>query len=173
MMAFKTTRRDAPVVHAGSMADIAFLLLIFFLVTTTIDEDAGILVKLPEWQPDAIVEQTSQVLTVQLSADDRLMVEDEITSVENLPRLLEEFVLSPKRTPRQAVVSVVHDRSSGYRRYLEVYDALSAGYHRLWEAEARRRYGAGYDHVTDAQRISIRKDLPMIISEAEPTDVRG
>lgn len=171
-MVFKTTRREAPAVNAGSMADIAFLLLIFFLVTTTIQEESGILVKLPEWAPEAPVTLTSEVLTVHLNADNRLMVEDNLASVSELPLLVKTFVLSPERTPRAAVVSLMHDRNTGYQQYLEVYDALLAGYRKLWDAEAGRLYGLSYDELSDTQRMRIRQNFPMVISEAEPSDIK-
>jgi biopolymer transport protein ExbD len=155
------------------MADIAFLLLIFFLVTTTIAEESGVLVKLPPWseENDEIV-NTPHVLTVIVNADDQLMVEDRSSEPEDLPAVLSAFVLSPERTPKQAVVSLVHDRSSSYDRYLEVYNALLAGYRSMWDDSANRRYGKAYEFLSDEQRRDIRKDLPLVISEAEPNDAR-
>ncbi len=155
------------------MADIAFLLLIFFLVTTTIDEDSGILVKLPAYEPNPPITPTSQVLTVIVNADNELMVEDVASTPRELPDLLAEFVNSPDRTPREAVVSLIHDRSTDYRLYVEVYDALLAGYRNLWDAEARRQYGRDFEMLNDEKKRKIRKKFPMVISEAEPSNVRG
>ena len=171
-MAKHTTRREAPAVNAGSMADIAFLLLIFFLVTTTIEEDSGVLVRLPEWVPDPPKTETSQVLTVIVNADNQLMVEGELVKPAAIPGLLRDFVLSPERTPKQAVVSLVHDRSTDYRTYVEVYDALLAGYRALWDEAGQERYGTAYAFLGEAQRQEVRKAIPLVISEAEPNDVR-
>ncbi|WP_116125109.1 ExbD/TolR family protein [Lewinella sp. IMCC34183] len=167
------TRRESPAVNAGSMADIAFLLLIFFLVTTTIQEDRGVLVKLPRWDPEAPVTPTSEVLTVILDADGRLMVEGERATPGALPDLLREYILSPERTPRQATVSLIHDRSTGYGAYVGVYDALLAGYRDLWDGEAERRFGQAYAELSDGERAEVRERIPLTISEAEPNDVRG
>ncbi len=165
-------RREYPAVNAGSMADIAFLLLIFFLVTTTISEDSGVLVRLPPWESDP-PEKTSHALTVIVNTNDELMVEDRLARPGDLPRMLRDFVYSPSRTPKQAVVSLIHDRGSSYTRYMEVYDALLDGYHQLWDEAATRRYGRGYGELTDREKQEVRRALPLTISEAEPTDLAG
>ncbi len=159
--------------NAGSMADIAFLLLIFFLVTTNIAEEQGVLVRLPPYEINQPVTPTSQVLTVIVDAKDRLMVEEEEAIPEDLPRYLREYILSPQRKPTQAVVSLVHDRSTSYNRYLEVYDAVLSGYRQLWDEQADRRYGTAYDRLTEDQQREVRKIIPMILSEAEPNDALG
>jgi biopolymer transport protein ExbD len=155
------------------MADIAFLLLIFFLVTTNIAEEQGVLVRLPPYEINQPVTPTSQVLTVIVDAKDRLMVEEEEAIPEDLPRYLREYILSPQRKPTQAVVSLVHDRSTSYNRYLEVYDAVLSGYRQLWDEQADRRYGTAYDRLTEDQQREVRKIIPMILSEAEPNDALG
>ena len=164
------TRRESPAVNAGSMADIAFLLLIFFLVTTTIAEDQGVLVKLPRWEPDAPVVPTSEVLTVILDAGGRLMVEERPADAAELPQLLRDYVLSPVRKPKQAVESLIHDRSTPYPRYVEVYDALLRGYRALWDERARARYATPYGELDAERQAAVRADIPLTISEAEPND---
>ena len=172
-MLTRSTRRDAPAVNAGSMADIAFLLLIFFLVTTTITEENGVLVRLPPWVVEPPLTPSSQVLTVIVNADDQLLVEEQATQPADMPRAVYDFVRSPKRTPKQAVVSLIHDRSTTYNRYVEVYDALLAGYHLLWDEAADRQYGKGYAMLDEVQQRGIRAEIPMILSEAEPNDALG
>ena len=150
-MLTRSTRRDAPAVNAGSMADIAFLLLIFFLVTTTITEENGVLVRLPPWVVEPPLTPSSQVLTVIVNADDQLLVEEQATQPADLPRAVYDFVRSPKRTPKQAVVSLIHDRSTTYNR----------------------QYGKGYAMLDEVQQRGIRAEIPMILSEAEPNDALG
>ena len=170
-MSTRSTRRESPAVNAGSMADIAFLLLIFFLVTTTIAEDSGMLVRLPPWTPEPPEDiRTPHVLTVIVNADDRLMIEGEEDDLTTLPDRLRQFVTDPVRTPKQAVVSLVHDRSSSYGKYVEVYDAVLAGYAALRDDYARVHYGKRYAFLSDARRADVRRAIPMIISEAEPND---
>lgn len=171
-MSNKKTRREAPAVNAGSMADIAFLLLIFFLVTTTIQEDQGVLVRLPEWedQPITVTLNNDNVLTVLVNASDELMVEEDLAEVSAIPGLLREHVISPNRKPTQAIVSLTHDRGTSYERYLQVYDALKSGYASLWDDRANQKYGTVYAQLNTAQQKEIRSEIPMVISEAEPKE---
>ena len=171
-MSNRTTRRPAPGVNAGSMADIAFLLLIFFLVTTTIAEDQGVLVRLPQWVDEPVIQDVNRehTLTVQLNAANELLVEERRARIPDLPGLLREHVLSPKRRPNQAIVSLVHDRGTEYTSYLAVYDALLAGYRALWDEAAHRDYGRAYAELDEAGRRSVRRGIPLVISEAEPSD---
>lgn len=172
-MSNKKTRRDSLAVNAGSMADIAFLLLIFFLVTTTIAEEKGVLVRLPEWSPDEITQPVpdKDVLLVLVNKLDDLLVEDEEVALSQVPRLLQDHIRQPGIDPRTKVVSLTHDRGTSYARYLEVYDALKTGYHALWDDESMKLYGIRYDVVSEAQQKAIRDAIPMVISEAEPTEV--
>jgi len=172
-MSNKKTRRESPAVNAGSMADIAFLLLIFFLVTTTIQEDQGVLVRLPDWSndpppPEKTIDEN--VLTVLINTNDLLLIEEENAEIRDIPGLIREHVISPKRTPKQAVISLTHDRGTSYATYLQVYDALKAGYRSLWDDKSNERYGKVYAHLSQAEQKSIRTEIPMIISEAEPSD---
>ncbi len=171
-MSERKPRREAPAVNAGSMADIAFLLLIFFLVTTTIAEDSGVLVSLPPWELDP-PEKTSHALTVIVNTRDELMVEDRLARTTELPQLLRDFVYAPGHTPKQAVVSLVHDRGTSYTRYVEVYDALLRGYRELWNEAAGRQFGRTYGELTEREKRDIRRELPMTISEAEPINLMG
>ena len=165
------TRRAAPVVNAGSMADIAFLLLIFFLVTTTIAEDKGILVKLPEWsnEPSTLPYPEDKVLTVLINKYGELLVEDQVVARSRVQGLLEEHLRTPGAVPGSRIVSLTHDRETNYGDYLAVYDALRAGYHAIWEELAQTRYGRRYDDLSKAEQTDIRARQPMVISEAEPT----
>lgn len=171
-MSNKKTRREAPAVNAGSMADIAFLLLIFFLVTTTIQEDQGVLVKLPEWidEEETIIMDDSNVLTVLVNSENAVMVENGLARVDDIPGLLHDHVISPQRKPTQAVVSLIHDRGTSYERYLQVYDALKAGYSLMWNERANAQYGKAYAMLEVAEQKAIRKEIPLVISEAEPKD---
>jgi biopolymer transport protein ExbD len=171
-MSDKKTRREAPVVNAGSMADIAFLLLIFFLVTTTIQEDKGVLVKLPIWDDDPISQPLDEnnVLTVIVNSNDLLLIENKPAIIENIPSLLADHVISPLRKPTNAVVSLTHDRGTSYSKYLAVYDALKLGYKSIWNEAANREYGKAFDMLEVADQRRIKDALPMVISEAEPSD---
>ncbi|MEO0732779.1 MAG: biopolymer transporter ExbD, partial [Bacteroidota bacterium] len=105
-----------------------------------------------------------------INKHDLLLIEEKNAEVRDIPELLRNHVISPERTPKQAVVSLKHDRGTQYERYLQVYDALKAGYRSLWDDVADRRFGKLYADLNGAEQKSIREEIPMIISEAEPSD---
>jgi biopolymer transport protein ExbD len=178
-MAKKSTRdRISNEINAGSMADIAFLLLIFFLVTTTIDEDEGILVRLPPWsedEPDIQKLRERNVFSVLVNASNQLLVRGEQMNVFDLKNRAKEFILNPQRredlaeSPGKAIVSLKNDRGTAYETYLSVYNELQAAYNELRQEQAMKKYGKAYDALNSAQRSDIRTMIPMILSEAEPT----
>ena len=178
-MARKSSRdRMKNEINAGSMADIAFLLLIFFLVTTTIAEDKGILVKLPPWsedEPDITKLKTRNVYSVLVNANNQLLVRGEEKQLKNLKENTIEFITNPNRqedlaeSPTKAIISLKNDRGTNYKTYLEVYNELRAAYNEIWEAQSQKRYSAAYDDLPIANKKAIRGDFPLVISEAEPT----
>lgn len=172
-------RREASSINAGSMADIAFLLLIFFLVTTTILEDQGILVRLPIWDanpPPIITLVPSNLMRVSLNAQNKLLVRDKFLTIDELRENTVEFILNPRKrpelssAPNKALISLMHDRSTEYETYLSVYNELKAAYHEIWEGMAQRDYAKSYEDLPDAHKRAIQEIVPMVISEAEPTD---
>ncbi len=165
-------------INAGSMADIAFLLLIFFLVTTTIVEDKGILVKLPPWSdepPDITRLKERNVFSVLVNASNQLLVRGEPTEISQLKERTKDFIKNPQRredlaeSPKKAIISLKNDRGTKYKTYLEVYNELQAAYNELRDEEALKRFGKPYEDCNNQQRKEIRNDIPLILSEAEPT----
>lgn len=142
-------KRAAPEVNAGSMADIAFLLLIFFLVTTTIEKDSGINRKLPpmeENDEDVIIKQKN-IFTVLLNKNDDLLVEDENMNIKDLRQAAVDFldnggdgscdycqgVKDPASSdnPDKAIISLKNDRETSYAAYIAVQNELVAAYNVL------------------------------------------
>ncbi len=109
--ASKTRRREPPAVNAGSMADIAFLLLIFFLVTTEIVQEKGLFVVLPLWEEDPVHININekQVLTILVNYNDQLMVEGVPTESEQLQQMVIDHILDPSYPPEESVVSISQD----------------------------------------------------------------
>lgn len=176
----KTRDRMNNEINAGSMADIAFLLLIFFLVTTTIAEDKGILVKLPPWsdeEPDITKLKERNVYSVLVNAQNQLLVREEPMRLADLRENAKEFIANPRRmenmaeSPRNAIISLKNDRGTNYETYLAVYNELKGAYDELWDELSQRRYGTPYsDELPFAQRKAIKTEIPMVLSEAEPTN---
>jgi len=166
-------------INAGSMADIAFLLLIFFLVTTTIVQDKGILVKLPPWSEDEVDPtklKTRNVFSVLVNAQNQLLVRDEPANIQELKERAKEFIINPTRrddlaeAPTKAIISLKNDRGTNYKTYLEVYNELKAAYNELWNEEANAKFGVDYsDEMPIAQKRAIKGKIPFVLSEAEPT----
>ena len=166
-------------INASSMADIAFLLLIFFLVTTTIAEDKGILVKLPPWsEDDTQIElkfKPRNVYSVLVNAQNQLLVRGQVMQIQELRDHAKDFIANPTKredlseSPKRAVISLKNDRGTNYGTYLEVYNELQGAYNELWDEEALRRYNVGYTKLPADKKRVVRNEYPLVISEAEPT----
>jgi biopolymer transport protein ExbD len=179
-MAKKNSRdRMSNEINAGSMADIAFLLLIFFLVTTTIVEDKGITVKLPPWSeedPDITKLKSRNVFAVLVNAQNELLVRGESMEISMLREKAKEFILNPTKRedlaerPTKALITLKNDRGTNYETYVNVYNELKAAYDELWDEMCQRKYGVNYsEDLPLAWRKSIKDEIPMVLSEAEPT----
>ena len=153
--------RKSPEVNAGSMADIAFLLLIFFLVTTTIETDSGINRKLPpmEDQIDPPIIREKNIFTVVVNKYSQILVEEKLTDIKDIRRLAMDFLdngggkgeeacdyCQGDRNPRssdnpdKAVISLKNDRETPYKSYIAVQNELVAAYNELRDREFKNRY---------------------------------
>lgn len=178
----KTSSRDRMKneINAGSMADIAFLLLIFFLVTTTIVEDKGITVKLPPWsdeEPDITRLKERNVYAVLVNAQNQLLVRGEPMRIQDLKENAKEFIDNPRNRPdlaekpTKAIISLKNDRGTEYKTYLEVYNELKAAYNELWDELCLRKFNVSYsEDLPIAYRRAIKEEIPFVLSEAEPTN---
>lgn len=176
----KERRKNDNSINAGSMADIAFLLLIFFLVTTTIAEDQGILVQLPRWEqePPPATINTNNVLSVLVNGKNELLVEGEEAEVFNLRERTKNFISNPQKLktlpsiPAKAIISLKNDRSTSYETYIGVYNELKAAYRELRDEESLRTHGKEFAQLTKDDQKIIKDKIPLVISEAEPSDIK-
>jgi len=161
-------KRSIPEVNAGSMADIAFLLLIFFLVTTTIEQDNGITRKLPRWEEvppiDPPVIKKKNIFTVVVNKNDQMLVEDELMELKDLKKAAMEFIdngggegtegnkcdycqgersESSSDHPSKAIIALKNERETNYSTYVAIQNELGAAYTELRNREAVRLYGQG------------------------------
>ena len=190
-------RRDTPEINGGSMADIAFLLLIFFLVTTTMDVDTGISRKLPpipEEQQEEIVDiNMRNIYVVLINAQDKLLVENRFMKVENLREAAKEFIrndLDKEDLPLKelkyidalkkevmvplGVISLQNDRGTSYGMYIEVQNELVAAYNEVRDEAAFEYFSKRtFDDLSEEQQDAIKKIYPQRISEAEPKNIGG
>ena len=168
-------------VNAGSMADIAFLLLIFFLVTTTILTDKGILMKLPKKNNEKATFNERNIFNISLNSRDEMLVENEFIDFIDLKEKVKEFIdnrgINKKLSdsPDKAIISIKTDRGTTYAFYLNVLNEVKLGYNELRAASLGLNLET-YNQL-DSKNINDMKQLknaketyPMQISDAEPTD---
>jgi biopolymer transport protein ExbD len=174
-------RRSSPEVNAGSMADIAFLLLIFFLVTTTIETDSGISRKLPPMQEEEVeppVIKQKNIFQVIVSRNNDLLVEDELMELGDLREAAIAFLdngggageeacdycqgaRDPESSdnPDKAVIMLVNDRQTEYGTYIAVQNELVAAYNELRDRTAQRLYGKSFTKMeADYDDVNYRGD---------------
>ena len=175
--------RKIPEINAGSMADIAFLLLVFFLVTTTMDQQKGLRVQLPPYPdpnvPPPVVEQNDRnVLEVLVNSGDQLLVERKPLRINQLTELTKRHIQNEGRLPnfadssQAAIVSLKKDRGTSVQRYVEVYNELIRAYVEARDEYALNKFGRSFKDLPkkSEQALEVQKKYPMKISEAEPVE---
>lgn len=182
--------RKVPEVPAASLADIAFMLLIFFLVTTTMDVDSGLERRLPQWVEEENEEELDvkerNVFAVLVNRDNALLVENEYAQIEDLRERAKEFMENPaddenlpEKEPKEipffgevmvtkGVISLRNDLDTKYGTYIAVQNELVAAINELREELAKEKFGKSYVDLDKEQQDAIRKIYPSRISEAEP-----
>ncbi|HEY3370214.1 MAG TPA: biopolymer transporter ExbD [Prolixibacteraceae bacterium] len=189
--------KKTPEIPSASMADIAFMLLIFFITATSMDVDSGLERVLPQMPPenqekdDTPPIKERNVFTVLLDANNRLMVEGEISKVEDLRAKAKEFMLnagSAENLPEtkiteipllgtvpvtKGVISLRNDHGTQYGMYIAVQNELVAAINELRDDLALQKFGKKYLDCTTGQKDAIREAVPSRISEAEPKTIGG
>lgn len=187
--------RKVEEINAGSMADIAFLLLIFFLMATTMNVDSGLSRLLPP-MPDPHQKQDKNqvkernVFIVLVNKYDQLLVNGQPMDVHMLRDKTKEFVENPNDDPHlsekktenikglgewpvsKGVVSLQNDRGTSYKMYMMVQNELVAAYNELRDDFARAKFGKKYDNLTKEEQDIVKDVYPQRISEAEPKNVK-
>lgn len=181
--------REFPAINASSMADIAFLLLIFFLVTTTLDMDKGISVKLPDWDiaPTTTTIHQRNILEILVNGQNELLVEGQLTAIEDLHIKAFQFIdNNGKRScsyckgngssnssdhPAKAIISLSSHPHTDYDTYIQVYDQLLMAYHTLKNDISIQQYQLEYKALRPEQKKIIEKMYPIMISENLPNDI--
>ncbi len=189
--------RSTPEIPNSSMADIAFLLLTFFLVTTTISNDRGLQLLLPAPpDPNQPIQkfQDHNLFTIQLNSSDALLVEgNPMDDVSGLKDDIKKFILNrgvdPKSSdsPEKAVVTYKTDRGTSQKRFVEILDIIQGAYYDIWAERAGVSNARFREAASDLQnpenkaiydkglgkRPDGSNEIPMAISIAEPTKIGG
>lgn len=191
-------KRKMPGLNTSSTADISFMLLIFFLVTTSMDTDQGLGRTLPKPPEDdqlnnEIKVKERNILNIRINKDNYVMIGDDYASLEDVKERAKEFIKNADNKPNlpelkakkikglgktmmvteNHVISVQTDRGTDYGVYFAVQDALVAAYNELRDELSKQEFGFKYEFLTDEQKKAIREVYPQKISEAEPKKYGG
>jgi biopolymer transport protein ExbD len=186
----------SPEINAGSMADIAFLLLIFFLVTTTMDVDTGITRKLPppvENNEDQADVKDRNVLKILINSRDRLLIDGVPGDISMLKDKAKDFMtphpnndeypeteekyfeaLGRNLLATKGIISLKNDRGTSYKMYIAVQNELAKAFNEMKNELSQDVFGIKYSELVTADKIdAINEAVPVRISEAEPEDIGG
>ena len=186
--------RKTPGLNTQSTADIAFLLLCYFLLTSTMAQQSGLQRRLPP-MPDQNqkTEDTKvnkrNIIIVKINSSDRLFAGDQLLDVSQLKDKIKEFITNPNNDPNlperemkniegygeypvsKGVISLQNDRGTSYRAYIAVQNELVKAINEVRDDFCKQNYGKAYTFLTEDQQKIVREAIPQNISEAEPKDV--
>ena len=186
-----------PGINSSSMADVSFILLIFFLVTTSMDSSKGLQRRLPpplppDLKPDDVDIKKRNIFVVKVNSMNQLMVQGEIMDIKQLRGKAKEFIKNEANDPnlpelvvenveylgdveitKNHVISLQNDVDTQYQTYIEVQNELIAAYSELRNEYSQNRFGRQYEDLPTELQRSIQKVYPQKISEAEPKNYGG
>ena len=188
-------KKKVPEINGSSMADIAFIALIFFLMVTTMDKEEGISRLLPPIPPeDQKVENQEvnrrNIIQVKINSSDRLLAGSQPMDVSQLKDKIKEFMTNPYDDPNlpekevveipglgptpvsKGVISLQNDRGTTCQAYITVQNELIKAINELRDDFSMRTYGKKYSKLDEDRQEIVRKAVPQRISEAEPKDVK-
>jgi biopolymer transport protein ExbD len=188
-------KKKVPEINGSSMADIAFIALIFFLMVTTMDKEEGIARQLPPIPPeDQKVEDQKvnrrNIIQVKINSNDRLLAGSQPMDVSQLKDKIKEFMTNPYDDPNlpekeeqdipglgkvkvsKGVISLQNDRGTSYQAYITVQNELVKAINELRDDFSMQHFGKKYSKLDESQVEMVRKAVPQRISEAEPKDVK-
>ena len=187
-------KRNAEGINASSSADIAFLLLIFWLTTTTMNSDKGLQRRLPpmpdenQKQEDVKVNRRN-IIQVKINSNDRVIAGGQIMEISEIKDKIVEFVTNPMNLENlpekemkeiegfgqyavsKGVVSLQNDRGTSYNAYLQVQNELVKAFNEIRDDFAVKNYGKKYNALDEDKQKIVRDAIPQSISEAEPKDI--
>ena len=186
--------KKVPGINSSSTSDIAFLLLCYFLMTTTMGSQTGLSRRLPPMpDPNQKVEDQRvnrrNIIIVKINSADRLLAGNEPMDVSQLKDKIKDFLSNPLDDPNlpekkmtdiegygqypvsQGVISLQNDRGTSYHAYIEVQNELVKAVNELRDDFSYRAYGKSFNRLTEDQQEIVKKAIPQNISEAEPKDV--
>ena len=188
------SKRKTPGLNTQSTADIAFLLLCYFLMVSTMDQQSGLQRRLPPMpDKDQKTEDTKvnkrNIIIVKINSADRLFAGDQLMDVSQLKDKIKEFLTNPANDPNlperenkfiegfgeypvsKGVISLQNDRGTSYQAYIAVQNELVKAVNEIRDDFSRAQYGKVFANLNEDQQKIVKEAIPQNISEAEPKDV--
>ena len=190
-------KRKSGEINSSSMADLAFLLLIFFLVTTSMSTNTGLTRRLPPpLPPDQVVPPVDinkrNLFVVKINSLNELLVQGEMMEIRDLRKKAKEFIkndnnesnmpvktlvniplLGEMEITKEHVISLQNDVDTQYQAYIDVQNELVAAYNELRNELAVQKFGKLFEELEEDQKKAIQEVYPQKISEAEPKNYGG
>ena len=186
--------KKTPAINSSSTADIAFLLLCYFLMTTTMGSQTGLSRRLPPMPTEDQQQQDTKInrrniIVVRINSSDRIFAGGEPIDISLLKDKIKEFLLNPRNDETlpersmteiegfgqypvsKGVISLQNDRGTSYQAYIAVQNELVKAINELRDEFARKNWGKGFDQLEEDQQKIAKDAIPQFISEAEPKDV--
>ena len=187
-------KKKVPAMNTSSTADIAFLLLCYFLMTTTMGSQTGLSRRLPP-MPDKNQKVEDQkvnrrnIIQVKINSADRILAGSEPIDISQLKDKIKEFLTNPANDPNlpekeiqniegfgeypvsKGIISLQNDRGTSYQAYIAVQNELVKAVNELRDDFSRRNYSKVFSLLTEDEQAIVKKAVPQFISEAEPKDV--
>ena len=167
-MILQHNRRTVPQLNTTSTADISFILLVFFLIMTSMDTDKGLTRMLPpindENRQEATDIENRNVMSLQLTAADGLTINGKQEDISRLRQKVMTFV-GTTADRQQHIITLEIDRRASYEAYFNIQNEIMAAYHALRDSYAIKTYGHSYDTCSPEQRDAVRSYYPQRITE--------
>ena len=185
-------KRKVPAMNATSSADIAFMLLIFFLITTSMDTDKGLARRLP---PPVPKDQKSEdvdikkrnLLAILINSNNQILCGDQFIDIKQLKDRVKEFIDNPyndehkpekievdvpffgkQMVTKNHIISLMNDRGTEYQAYIDIQNELAKAYNELRNDVSQKKFGKAFADLDDDQQKAVQMIYPQKISEAEP-----
>ena len=186
--------KKTPAINSSSTADIAFLLLCYFLMTTTMGSQTGLSRRLPPMPTEEQQQENQKVnrrniITVKINSQDRIFAGGEPIDISMLKDKIHEFLTNPRNVENlpervmtdiegfgqypasKGVISLQNDRGTSYRQYIAVQNELVKAVNEIRDEFSLNNYGKKFIQLDEEKQEIVKKAIPQQISEAEPKDV--
>ena len=164
-MIFRRKRREVPGLNTTSTADISFMLLVFFLVTTSMDVDKGMNRQLPPKQDEKqemMDVDRSKVMSLALSEEGLLTIDEKPANIDKIRRQLKEFIVS---TGPSHIIELKTDRQCDYDTYFHLQNEIVRSYREIRDAASKRQFGKPYSKCSVEQREQLMEKYPQRVQE--------